>query len=146
MARDFHLLQDDKEDVYLMCITQSCDCLRPKDKVYNNLAFAVGKSTNLRLGLKKAQDEFFSFVDDNLVIQWEKRFFTMFIPENKLDFTDSLSCMIVETDDDGKMVDKSIELLFLGHQKEVYAQRVINAVFAHAMRIGIDLPQLKESE
>ena len=145
-ARDLHMKQGDEEEVYLMCITQSCDCLRPKEKVYNTLAFVVGKGASLKHGLEKAQEEFFSFVDNNFVIEWENHFFTVFIPEDKLDFKDSLDCLIVGLDDDGRMVDKSVVLHYLGHQKEVYAQRVINAVFSHAMRIGIDLPQWTNSE
>ena len=47
---------------------------------------------------------------------------------------------------DGEMESKDLELEFIGHQKEIYTQRVINTVFNHAMRIGIDLPQWTNSE
>ncbi len=156
MTTGLHLSQSDEsdesdendksdEDEYLMCITQSCDCLRPR-KVYFNIAFAIGKRTSLKNGLEKAQNDLLSFVDDKLVIRWENRFLTVYIPEERLDFTDSINCLITGRDDNGKVVDKPSSLHFLGHQKEVYAQRVINAVFSHAMRIGIGLPLLTNSE
>lgn len=128
------------EDVYLMCITPSCDCMHP-EKVLNNFAFAIGKKTCLTSALKEAQKQFYSFVNKELIIEWRKCFLTFYISEDNQIFSDYLKVSQV-----GSKEKEPIQLAYLGHQKDVFAQRVINAVFSNAMRIGIDLPQLSNTE
>ena len=143
MLKEQHLFQSHEEEEFLMCITQSCDCLHPK-KVLNNFSFAVGEKVSVKSALNSIQNETFSIVDDDVCIKWDNRFLTIHIPENKLSFTNSLNCLIVGMNQNGEMEPKTVELIYLGHQKEIYAQRVINAVFSHSMRIGIGLPQWKD--
>ncbi len=135
-----HLFHHEKEEEYLMCITQGCDCLHPS-KVYNNFAFVVGEKVSRNKALRHMQDDIYTIVDDEESIKWENRFLTIHLPENRLRFSKSLTCQIVVTDQKGDLESKSVEMVYLGRQKEIYAQRVINAVFSHAMRIGSDLPE-----
>lgn len=133
--------EDEKiKEKYLMCISQSCDCLRPAAKISNNLAFAVGEKVSMRSALSHMQKECFTIVDVDECIKWGNRFLTIHIPEEKQTFSGCLDCHMIDRNEEGEMVSRSIELFFLGRQKEIYAQRVINAVFSNAMRIGIGLP------
>ena len=143
--KGLHLFQKEDEEEYLMCITQSCDCLRSSDKVNNNFAFAIGKNVSLTTALTDLQKGNYTIVKDNVAIQWENRFLTIHIPEKGLSFANSLSCVIVGINQEGDLDSKSVEMNYLGHQKEIYAQRVINGVFSHAMRVGIDLPEWRSS-
>ena len=38
---------------------------------------------------------------------------------------------------------KDIQLEYIGGLKEFYAQRIVNKIFNHALRIGVDLPHIK---
>ena len=135
--------EDEKiEEKYLMCISQSCDCQHP-DKISDNFAFAVGEKVSLSSALGKMQNECYTIVDDGGGIKWGNRFLTIHIPEEKQTFSDHIDCRMIDRNEEREMVSQSIKLLYLGRQKEIYAQRVINAVFSHAMRIGIGLPTWK---
>lgn len=138
--KDLHLFQKE-DDEYLMCITQACDCLKSSEKVNNNFAFAIGKKVLLTTALGDLQKGNYTIVKDNVAIQWENRFLTIHIPNKGQSFAKILRCVIVGINQEGDLDSKSVEMNYLGHQKEIYAQRVINGVFSHAMRIGIDLPQ-----
>lgn len=138
--------QDEKEpedenikEKYLMCISQSCDCLKP-EKIYNNLSFAVGEKVSSTSALSKMQKACYTIVDDEYGIKWGNRFLTIHIPKEKQTFSSHIDCQMIDRNEEGEMVSQSIEMLYLGRQKEIYAQRVINAVFSYAMRIGIGLP------
>lgn len=145
IIKGMHLFQENDEEEYLMCITQSCDCLRSPEKINNNFAFAIGKKALLETALDKIQEGHYTIVKDNMAIQWENRFLTIHIPEKGQSFEKSLSCVIVGINQEGDLDSKSVEMNYLGHQKEIYAQRVINGVFSHAMRVGIDLPEWRSS-
>lgn len=135
--------EDEKiEEKYLMCISQSCDCQRP-EKIAGNFAFAVGEKVSLPSALGKMQNECYTIADDDGGIKWGNRFLTIHIPEEKQTFSDHIDCLMIDRNEGREMVSQSIKLLYLGRQKEIYAQRVINAVFSHAMRIGIGLPTWK---
>lgn len=118
---------------YIMCITQSCDALRPQ-KVNHNLAFAFGESCDGNEVVDKAETDFFTYFPDNTVIKWSKRFFTIYIADTKLALGQ----------EEGRFtfhyIDGDFTATFLGTQKEAYTYRIINNVFSNAMRIGIDLP------
>lgn len=132
--------EDEKiNEKYLMCISQSCNCLRP-EKIANNFAFAVGEKISLISALSKMQKECYTIVDDDEGIKWSNRFLTINIPKQKQTFSDHIDCQMIDRNEQGEMVSQSIEMLYLGRQKEIYTQRVINAVFSYAMRIGIGLP------
>lgn len=132
--------EDEKiKEKYLMCISQSCDCLNP-EKIYNNLSFAVGEKVSSTSALSNMQKECYTIVNGNDGIKWGNRFLTIHIPKEKQTFSSHIDCQMIDRNEEGEMVSQSIEMLYLGRQKEIYAQRVINAVFSHAMRIGIGLP------
>ena len=118
---------------YVLCITQSCDALRPF-KVNNNLAFVLGEILEGKDTVDKAETEFFTYLPDKNVVKWSKRFFTIFVANTKLALDNG----------DRKFtyhyIDGDYTATFLGTQKEAYTHRIINNVFSNAMRIGIDLP------
>ena len=118
---------------YILCITQSCDALRP-EKVNNNLAFVLGEVHNGNEVIDKAEKEYFSYFPDKQVVKWYKRFFTIYIGDTKLS----------REGGDRKFkfhyIDGDFTATFLGTQKEAHTYRIINNVFSNAMRIGIDLP------
>lgn len=118
---------------YILCITQSCDALRP-EKVNHNLSFAFGELYDGKEIVNNAETEFFTYFPDNTVVKWSKGFFTIYIANTKLALGQ----------EDGKFtfhyIDGDFTATFLGTQKESYTYRIINNVFSHAMRIGIDLP------
>ena len=125
--RDEHLYQ------YLLCITQSCDALRPS-KVNNNLAFALGEVSVSTSDVKNAETGYHTFLPDKKIIVWTNKFFTIFVKDTIFSLTP----------DAGKFtfhyIDGDFTATFLGTQKEAYTHRIINNVFSNAMRIGIDLP------
>lgn len=118
---------------HIMCITQSCDALRP-EKVNHNIAFAFGESFDGKDVIDKAESEFFTYFSDNTVVKWSKRFFTVYIAETKLTLGQEEGIFSFH------YIDGDFTATFLGTQKEAYAYRIINNVFSNAMRIGIDLP------
>lgn len=134
---DRAIASTDKKDShsyqYLLCITQSCDALRPS-KVNNNLAFALGEVAKNSSDVKKAETEFHTFLPEKQIVVWTNKFFTIFVKDTIFSLTP----------DAGKFtfhyIDGDFTATFLGTQKEAYTHRIINNVFSNAMRIGIDLP------
>jgi len=121
---------------FLLCITQSCDALRPS-KVNNNLAFVLGEKAQNMDAVEKAEKDFHTFLPDKSIVIWTKKFFTIFIKDTKLSLAEG----------EGKVtfhyIDGDFTATFLGTQKEAYTYRIINNVFSNAMRIGVDLPHSK---
>ena len=118
---------------YILCITQSCDALRPF-KVNNNLAFALGEMSEGEEIVNKAESDFFTYLPDKSVIKWSKRFFTIFVADTVITLAEGDGNFIFH------YIDGDFTATFLGTQKEAYTHRIINNVFSNAMRIGIDLP------
>lgn len=137
--------QEKYKKEYLMCISQACDCKQP-DKIHYNFAFVFGEKVELKTAINNTQKNYYTFVNDKLVINWGDRFITIYVPEERMSFVDYAHCYVTESNEDGTVENKELALEFIGHQKEIYTQRVINSVFNHAMRIGIDLPQWTDSE
>lgn len=130
---------------YLMCISQACDCKKPH-KIHFNFAFVFGKEVELISAIGQTQKKCFTFINDKLVIEWEDRFRTIHIPEEELNFINDAHCYVAEKNNQGEMESKELAMEYLGRQKEIYTQRVINSVFNHAMRIGVDLPEYPGSK
>lgn len=42
-----------------------------------------------------------------------------------------------------KIENKDIQLEYIGGLKDFYAQRIVNKIFNHALRIGVDLPHIQ---
>ncbi len=121
---------------YLICITQQCDCIRPH-KINRNFTFVIGKEINpedVKSALKQTEKNQYTFVDENKIIHWEKKFFTIDIGNNN-EFNPK-SGINFQIKRDKK------HAIFLGNQKGTFTQRLANLVFSNAMRIGIDLPHL----
>ena len=121
---------------YIICVSQSCDCLRPT-KIHNNYAFVYGStdSVKLRTALKEIEKEGdYSIISDNKAIKWDDSFLTVHIENNKFNVNDDFVV---------KIENKDIQLEYVGGLKDFYAQRIVNKIFNHALRIGVDLPHLK---
>lgn len=127
---------DEKNYKYLICITQQCDCLRPH-KINKNFTFVIGKEVddiNIKSALKQTEKDQYTFVDENKIIHWDKKFLTIdvgnnneFNPQSGINF---------------QIKRNKKHAIFLGNQKGTFTQRLANLVFSNAMRIGIDLPHL----
>jgi hypothetical protein len=118
---------------YILCITQSCDALRP-EKVNQNLAFVLGELVDAAEGIGSAEKDHYSYFPDQKVVKWSKRFFTIYIADTKLPLADGDRSFTFH------YIDGDFTATFIGTQKEAYTYRIINNVFSNAMRIGIDLP------
>lgn len=130
-------IKKNKDDYkYLICITQQCDCLRPH-KVNKNFAFVIGKevaSKDIKSALKQTEKDQYTFVDENKIICWEKKFLTIDIGDNNIFNPKSGINFQIKRN--------KIRATFLGNQKGTFTQRLANLVFSNAMRIGVDLPHL----
>lgn len=121
---------------YIICVSQSCDCLRPT-KIHNNYAFVYGStdSVKLRTALKEIEKEGdYSIISDTKAIKWDDSFLTIHIENNKFNVNDDFVV---------KIENKDIQLEYVGGLKDFYAQRIVNKIFNHALRIGVDLPHIK---
>ena len=118
---------------YILCITQTCDALRP-EKVNQNLAFVLGELVDAAEGIGSAEKDHYSYFPDQKVVKWSKRFFTIYIADTKLPLADGDRSFTFH------YIDGDFTATFIGTQKEAYTYRIINNVFSNAMRIGIDLP------
>lgn len=118
---------------YILCITQSCDALRP-EKVNQNLAFVLGELVDAAEGIGSAEKYHYSYFPDQKVVKWSKRFFTIYIADTKLPLADGGRSFTFP------YIDGDFVATFIGTQKDAYTYRIINNVFSNAMRIGIDLP------
>ena len=65
-------------------------------------------------------------------------FFTLYIKENIFNVRTPVAVTINGVPN---------ELEYIGNQKDIFSQRVINATFNRAMRMGVDLPhKMKEKD
>ena len=127
---------DSEEDYsYLLCITSHCDCLRPQ-KVEDSLNFVGGKKLKLKKGLEIGDSGCVSYIKANeeiVCIEWRKIPFTIHIAPNGNDISKPIKCIFSGRD---------ITLDYLATQKENYTQRIANAAFSYASRVGIELVRL----
>lgn len=118
---------------YLICITQTCDCLRPDIKIFHNYAFTYGVEVEMKTALKDVEKHCYSFISEDSAIEWREIFFTIHIEkQNYFDINKNITVFL----NNGK----NNELKYLGNQKSIYTQRVINNTFNRALRMGVDLP------
>ncbi len=118
---------------YMLCVTQSCDALRPF-KVNNNLAFVLGEIAESAEEVGNAETDYHTFLPEKKIIVWTNKFFTIFVKDTILSLAPD-ECKFAF-----HYIDGDFTATFLGTQKEAYTYRIINNVFSNAMRIGIDLP------
>lgn len=117
---------------YVICITQGCDALRPEQKINYNFSFTGGmRVTKLSRALEKTEEEHFSFLSGNEVVKWNLNFFTLYIKENIFNVNTPVPVTVNGAPN---------QLVYIGNQKDIFSQRVINATFNRAMRMGVDLP------
>lgn len=118
---------------FLICITQSCDCLRPDTKIFYNYAFAYGLGVEMKTALKNVEKKCYSFISETIAIEWCDIFFTIHIEKQScFDINKNIIVFL----NNGR----NNELKYLGNQKSIYTQRVINNTFNKALRMGVDLP------
>lgn len=126
----------DVELTHILCITQSCDALRPH-KVNNNLAFVLGKEAEQDRALTDAERFYFTYLppeNDLKTLEWKKQFVTLFVENTLLNkVAEQFSFQFFHN---GTQHTATL----IGTQKEQPTLRIINNVFSNAMRIGIDLP------
>lgn len=121
---------------YIICVSQSCDCLHPT-KIHNNYAFVYGSTDSVKLwtALKEIEKEGdYSIISEDKAIKWDDSFLTVHIENNKFNVNDNFVV---------KIENKDIQLEYVGGLKDFYAQRIVNKIFNHALRIGVDLPHIK---
>lgn len=126
-----------EKEVYFICITPHCDCLRPS-KINNQFWFVEGeKLASQQNALKKTDGRFMSFVkDDNdmiFVIDWTRNTGDYCIP-----LTMQISNNKFESILDAEYYSQKIKLKLIASLKENYAQRIANEATGYNYRVGID--------
>lgn len=137
---DLFSLSIKKEKIgFLLCITPHCDCLHC-DNIKNKFYFVFGHdNTSIKDGLKSAEQGCYSFIVRDkkpICIQWSRKPFTLYVPQDRNNITNPIQ---VEYHGSGHLLD------YIASQKENYTQRIANAAFSHASRVGVELASLKET-
>lgn len=86
-------------DVYYLCITALCDCLRPEN-IKNNYYFVIGKPIKIELALDLGDRAFISFLPNNKAVSW-------ILPEGENSANELISS---EEDNITKLRERIIEL------------------------------------
>lgn len=125
---------------YLICISQGCDCTNPEKKIGYNYAFAKGEVVENDSNLTQAEKEQFTFFPDGVTaIKWLDKFQTIYLKDkNKVNKDTIIKYVCLEGE--------CVSLYYCGRQKDHFAQRVLNSVFNHALRIGADLVILPDKK
>lgn len=125
---------------YLICISQGCDCTNPEKKIGYNYAFAKGEIFNNDSNLTQAEKEQITFFPDGVTaIKWLDKFQTIYLKDkNKVNKDTIIKYVCLEGE--------CVSLYYCGRQKDHFAQRVLNSVFNHALRIGADLVILPDKK
>ena len=139
----FSLHLDEKTQIYLLCLTPHCDCLRP-GKIKNMFFFVEGMDIGATKGVEKSDGDFISFIEDInkgfTTIDWTNNTndckpFSFYIQNNKmLGEKKTISINYMGTDK---------EAVYLCTLKENYAQRIANKAFSYPLRVGIDFATFK---
>lgn len=122
-----------KDFKYLMCITKSCDTLRP-EKVNNNFAFVLGFECDQDIAVKNAETDYYTYLCNGKTIQWDTKFLTIYLDNSEIELEKEKRSFSFDYQDE------KVKAIYFGNQKETYAIRIINMVYSNAMKIGIDLP------
>lgn len=122
-----------EDNTFIMCISKSCDTLRPS-KINNNYAFVLGSLCSNNEIVKDAEELYYTYLDDGRTIKWSEKFMTIHIT------TTPFSMKSESRKFNFKYIEGEYEASYLGIQKELYAIRIMNNVFSNAMKVGVDLP------
>lgn len=76
----------------------------------------------------------YSIISENQAIKWNDNFLTIYIENNVFNVEEEITV---------KIENKDIQLEYIGGLKDFYAQRIVNKIFNHALRIGVDLPHIQ---
>lgn len=141
----FLLNLNDDAKIYLLCLTQHCDCLRP-EKIKNMFFFVEGEEIGITKGVDKSDGDFISFIENSdkklTCIDWT----------NGTDDCKPFTFYIKNTQMKGEK--KTVALNYKGENrkasylctlKENYAQRIANKAFSYPLRVGIDFATFKLS-
>lgn len=124
---------NDNECSFIMCISKSCDTLRPT-KINNNYAFVLGSLCDSKEIIRDAEQNYYTYLDNGKTIKWTEKFMTIHI------FTTPFSMKPEERKFKFDYIGGEYQASYLGIQKEIYTIRIMNHVFSNAMKVGIDLP------
>lgn len=139
----FLLSLNEQTQIYLLCLTPHCDCLRP-GKIKNMFFFVEGKDIGATKGVEKSDGDFISFIEsvdrEFTTIDWTNdtndcKPFSFYIENNQMQGekkTISINYM-----------GKDKEAVYLCTLKENYAQRIANKAFSYPLRVGIDFATFK---
>lgn len=140
----FLLNLDEKTQVYLLCLTPHCDCLRP-GKIKNMFFFVEGKDIGAKNGVEKSDGDFISFIDSKSMgitcIDWTNETddckpFSLYIENNQMQGENKTIAI--------NYLGKNMEAVYICTLKENYAQRIANKAFSYPIRVGIDFASFKE--
>jgi len=140
---DIFFFNEEGKNIYLLCLTPHCDCLRP-GKIKNMYFFVEGKDIGISSGVEKNDGDYISYIkktDGSLTcIDWTNatddcKPFTIYIANHKMQGADRLL--------KASLLGKEQSLTYLCTLKENYAQRVANKAFFYPLRVGIDFASFK---
>jgi hypothetical protein len=124
-------------NMFWLCVTPHCDCLRPQ-RINHNYLFIRGEEYGDNKSLKRAEKDNYSFIKDGdryISIKWQQRLNSIYIQENNDNMNENGT--ITAYYKNHEFVMKYICTL-----KENYAQRFANAAFSFNNRVGISYANL----
>ncbi|MCD8148495.1 MAG: response regulator receiver domain [Clostridiales bacterium] len=135
---------ENNKEIYWMCVTPKCDCLRSERKIENNYLFVKGnKMDKPSKALADAESEYWSFIkngEEIVSINWGKKLISVYFEEEH-------NCIEgVGKKVEGVCSGKKYSYTYLSNVKENYVQRIANSSFAECNRVGITLAQVKKKK
>jgi hypothetical protein len=115
---------------FLICITPTCDCLRP-GKVHGNFHFVKGCKTDMKVAVRTGDRGYFSYIQEKgkaVCIEWQPKPFTIFIKDEHNSTSREILIALGDT---------AYTLVYVDSIKENYAQRIANHSFSYPLRVGI---------
>jgi hypothetical protein len=120
------------DDKYWMCITAKCDCARPDIKIENEYTFIQGTTANIGTAMDYAEKGNYSFLRDknrNIVaVEWKLKLHTVYVYNTIVGPGKKVVAKFVK----GKRT-----ISYICNICDSYAQRMANAAFAEAYRVGV---------
>jgi len=129
--------KDENSEEFILCITPLCDCLRSEENIKNHFHFVRGAISNNDKALHAPESNHYSFFVKNrkpLCIRWNRHPFTINIQNKVISQKD-----LIQIELNGKKFIRYMDTL-----KENYTQRIANASFSNAMRVGIELARIEQ--
>ncbi len=130
---------DTKPEEYWLCITAKCDCFRP-EKIDYNYFFIKGIKVNPGKALKKAEEEYYSFLccdKKYIAVQWENNIRIIHFENGNQTF------LQIGSKNAGIYKGIKKDFFYICNLKENYAQRMANKAFSFGNRVGITFAKIK---